>query len=154
MTAANPATLSPSSRELMTELQSVGLRLVDRSLVRFAEGGETGQGFFEILVGAQCEGIDAATLHEEELVEQHVADGADFALITVALAQQTGARIAAAIGEFREVDADHGQATEVGGKRCRIFVAVEPDADRRTLRNDFRLARQPYGEWYEQGAGG
>ena len=41
--------------------------------------------------GLGLDGVEAAALHEEELVAQHVADGADLALEAVAAAQQAAA---------------------------------------------------------------
>ena len=45
---------------------------------------------------------------------QHVADGAQFAGVAVALAQQAGGRVAAAVGELREIHADDGEGREFG----------------------------------------
>lgn len=52
--------------------------------------GSTGERGLDVLVGAHGVGVDAAASHEEQLVVQHVADGANFAAIAVTFAQQAG----------------------------------------------------------------
>src|SRR5690554_889293 len=56
-----------------------------------------------IAVGAHGVGVEAAAAHEEQLVAQHIANGADLAPVAVALAQQAGAGIVATVGEGGEV---------------------------------------------------
>ena len=57
------------------------------------------------------EAVEAAALHEEELVAQHVAGRLDFALVS-GLAQDTRGRKAASVAEFGEVDLDQPHPVE------------------------------------------
>jgi hypothetical protein len=61
----------------------------------------------------------------------------------IALAQQAGARVAAAVGELREIDGDDGEAVEVAGQRFGPLMAVEPDADWTAASDDLVAPRQP-----------
>ena len=76
-----------------------------------------------------------------ELVAQDVADRAQLAAIAVALAQQARGRIAAAVGELREVDGDHRQRADVAGERRRIVGRREPHADVAAREQRVALAR-------------
>ncbi len=78
--------------------------MIRRRLVRRRKLSESLQRIFGILVGAQLKRIDAAAVHEKELIAQHVADCTQLAAITVALAQQARDRVAAAIGELRKLE--------------------------------------------------
>ena len=94
-----------------------------------AEIGETAQGILEVAPFADGESIEAATSQVLQLVAQHVADGADFAAVGVAFAQQAGGGVAATVGELREIHRDDREVSEVTSQRFRTLVAVEPDAD-------------------------
>ncbi len=62
------------------------------ALIGHRELGEALDGVVDVLVGAHREGVEAAALHEVELVAQHVADGAELAVPVVTGAQQVGRR--------------------------------------------------------------
>ena len=75
-------------------------------------GGQHALGNGQVLVGAQHGHVKAAALHLHQLVDQHVAGGADLALEAQAAAQQEGLAEGAAIGEFREIQVDAVHAFE------------------------------------------
>ncbi len=87
-----------------------------------------------ILVRAQGEGVEAAALQVEQLVAQHVADGAQLAAVAVALAQQAGGGVAAAVGRTW----GSARRSTVKSSRSSAIVsgpssAREPDAERRAV---------------------
>jgi hypothetical protein len=71
---------------------------------------------------------------------QHVADGAEFALVVEALAQQGGGRIAAAVYEFREIDGDDNEVVEVAGNFLDAVVRLQEQADALVAGDDLGLA--------------
>ncbi len=58
--------------------------------------------------------VDADAQHQRNLIDQHVADRAQFVGIAEALAQQRGVAEGAAVVESRERDGNDLQAIEVG----------------------------------------
>ncbi len=63
------------------------------------------------------EGVDAAAAHEQPLVAQHVADGADLALVAKALAQQARVGVAASVPELGKLEFDKREVMDVCGNR-------------------------------------
>jgi hypothetical protein len=94
---------------------TAGIGLVGVALVALGEIVEGGQRLFGVLALAEHEGIEADAIEEEDLVAADVAEGAQFAVVAVALAQQAGGGVAAAVGELREMHGDHGEVVDVGG---------------------------------------
>src|SRR5690554_1665791 len=78
-----------------------------RGLVRLGEVVEAGDGGLELRPGvaalARLQRVEAAAGEVVELVAQHVTDRAQLAAVAVARAQQRGDRVAAPVGEFREM---------------------------------------------------
>ena len=54
-------------------------------------------------------------MHEHHLIAQHVTGGAQFALESVTLAQQTGVGIRPAVGEFEKIQNDYFEAVHIVG---------------------------------------
>ncbi len=99
------------------------------------------------------EGVEAAALHEEELVAQHLPDRAQLALVAVALAQQARIAIGAAVGEFGKFERDQREAGDVAGDRGGMLPGLELDADRRAARQKLVLLALPPLETDDDGAG-
>ena len=72
------------------------------------------QGGFWGYVGIQCQGIEANSQHEEQLVYQNVPDCAELAAVLVVIAQTPGDGITAAIRELGEVNGDEWPGCEFG----------------------------------------
>jgi D-alanyl-D-alanine dipeptidase len=91
---------------------------------------------------------------EENLVAADVAEGAQFAVVAVTLAQQAGGGIAAAVGEFREMHRDHGEVVDVGGNLGQVVLRRQPDAQRRAVfvfaMDQAGFLRLPDREWHQQ----
>src|SRR5450830_630681 len=83
-----------------------GQGLVDRSLVGFRKIRQAFEGIVDGAVGPHGIGVEAHPPHREQLIAQHVANGAQLARPAQAFTQIKRGGIAAAIGEFREVDGD------------------------------------------------
>ena len=64
--------------------------------------------------------VKTAARHVDQLVNQHVAGGADFAAELAALAQQARLAVGAAIGEFGKVQVDAGDAGQISRHRVGI----------------------------------
>jgi hypothetical protein len=73
--------------------------------------------------------VKTGALHLHQLVDQHVARGAQFARKAQAAAQQKGLAVGAAIGEFGELQIDAGHAAQV--ERARVGVVGQRDDGRR-----------------------
>ena len=56
------------------------------------------------------ERVEARAQHEEQLLEQHLADGAQLALEAVALAQQPRVGVGAAVAELRKLERDDARS--------------------------------------------
>ena len=67
--------------------------------------------------------VKAAALHLHELVNQHIAGGAQLACKAQTAAQQKGLAVGAAIGEGWELQVDAGDAVQV--ERARVHVVGE-----------------------------
>ena len=102
--------------------------------------------------GRHLEGVEAATVHEQELVAQHIADRAHLALETLALAQQPRIGIRAAIGEFRELQRDEREAAKIIGRQGRRLIAFEPQAQGAAAPDQRLALRPPAGESDNDGA--
>src|SRR5688572_8553628 len=68
------------------------LRLRRGGLVGVGEVAERAQHRLRVLALAQLEGVEAALFHRMQVVPRHFADGAKFALVAEALAQQAPER--------------------------------------------------------------
>src|SRR5712692_2377178 len=101
----------------------------DGSLVAVAESAEHGKRRLRVLVVAQRERVEPALLHEIQMIVEHVADRAQLALETVALAQKARNRIAAAVAELGEVHCDDRESPHLARDGFGTFVRVEPHAD-------------------------
>src|SRR6266853_1833323 len=89
---------------------------------------------FSVLVFAQCESVEAALLHEKQVIVQDIPDGAQLALEAIALAQKTRDRVATAVAELGEVHRDEREALHASGERFRPLVGIEPYAQRPRFR--------------------
>ena len=81
-----------------------------------------------VAAGREGEGVEAGPGEIEELVAQHLADGAQFARPAITAAQQRADRIAAPVGEFREIDGDEREPGEMVLEDRGVFGRTEPDA--------------------------
>jgi hypothetical protein len=90
------------------------------------------------------EGIEAAAQHERQLVEQHLAGGAQFARVAQPAAQGAGLAVGAAVGEFREMQHDQLQPAEMRnepvepvrvGERYRLCRRLHPLCERQRGRS-------------------
>src|SRR5690606_17876165 len=79
-------------------------------------------------VGAYGKGIKSAALHIKQLIAQYIANGTDFTLIAIALAQQSCAAEMAAIGKYRKIKRNKGKAVQLIYYVFNDLIAVEPDA--------------------------
>ncbi len=68
------------------------------------------------------EGVEAAALHQLNLVAEHFADGADFTGEAMTVAQQAREGKGASVAIFRKRESDHRKALDVLGDR------IEPRA--------------------------
>ncbi|MPN27697.1 hypothetical protein SDC9_175131 [bioreactor metagenome] len=76
---------------------------------------------------------------------QHIADGAQFARVAVALAQQGGGGVTAAIDELGEIDGDQRKAGDVGGDVLDLVIRLQQQAEAFAA-GEFALAGLPDGE--------
>src|SRR5215213_6967437 len=83
-------------------------RLVEHRIALHGLGKRVGVGILLYL-----EGVEAGARHEYELVTQHLAGGAQLAVIAVPLAQQARLAVGAAVTEAREYQRDGGKATKM-----------------------------------------
>src|SRR2546427_350220 len=94
-------------------LDEVGLGMDGITLVEAVEAVQLALGVGDVHAFAQHGHVEAAALHLHQLVDQHVAGGADFALEAQALAQQAGLAEGAAIGELGKVEVDALHAGQI-----------------------------------------
>ena len=80
------------------------------------------------------EGIEAAAQHERDFVDQHVADGPQFAAKPVPVAEEPGIGKRPSVGELGECERDQRTLGEFGEMRLRVGPGLEGDADRRRAR--------------------
>ena len=88
------------------------------------------------------EGVEAAADHRTRLLAQDVAHGADFAVVAIAVTQEAGGRIAAAVAVFGEGDGDEREMRQVVGDVLHRLAGLNEHADRATG-VDQRLADLP-----------
>ena len=81
----------------------------DRCLIVVAEIAEALKRIDEIAIRTHGKGIEAARVQVIKLVAQDVANGAQFACVSIFLAQQPRRGVAATIGEFRKIHGDQRQ---------------------------------------------
>jgi len=74
--------------------------------------------------------IEAASLHEQVLGAEHVADSSDLAPVTVAFPQPPGVGVRAAVLEHRERQRDDVKMLQIVGDVARRTVTLQPHADR------------------------
>src|SRR5204863_9644537 len=60
------------------------------------------------------ERIEARAQHEDKLVAQHLSASAQLAIIAVALAQQAGLRVGAAVAKTRKHQRDRSKPVKIG----------------------------------------
>src|SRR3954465_2364565 len=102
----------------------IGRRLIpDREL---AEGIQIAA---DLRLVGDLDGIDAAAIHEEILVAQHVSGRPELALVAETLPEDARLGIAAAVGEFRELEHDELEALQIVGDGNRRLIALELQAD-------------------------
>src|SRR3546814_4647623 len=75
------------------------------------------------------ETVEAAAPHEEEKVDQHIAFGAQLALVS-GLTQDARARKAAPVAKAREGDFNELQAVQIRDQPPRILARLEPNRGR------------------------
>ena len=73
------------------------IRQIDAGLIRLGEIVKCSECFLGAVSFAQQEAVEADAVEEEDLVTADIAEGAQFAVIAVALAQQARGRVAAAV---------------------------------------------------------
>src|SRR3981081_2819039 len=81
---------------------------------------------FRIAFLLDLEGVEAGAQHEHELVAQHVAGGAQFALEAMALPQQPRLAVGAAVAEGRKYQRNCREPPEIGHEIVDVAV-VRPD---------------------------
>ena len=103
-----------------------------------------------VLVGAYLEGIEADSVHVEQLVAQYIADGAQLAGVAIAIAQRVGDRIAAPVLEGREIHCDQLQMLDIVGQLGRVFMAVQPHTQFALVAGEGVALRQPDFQRHDQ----
>src|SRR3982750_3648080 len=78
----------------------------DARLVALAEIAEAGKRLLRILAVLEFESVEAAAFHVQEVIADHVSDGAQLPLVAVTLAQQARDRKAAPVAELGKVHLD------------------------------------------------
>src|SRR5215212_1202836 len=83
-------------------------RLVEHRVTLHGLGEGVGVGLL-----LHLEGVETGARHEYELVAQHLAGGAQLAVIAMPLAQQARLAVGAAVTEGREYQRDRSETTEM-----------------------------------------
>src|SRR5690606_8306229 len=89
------------------------------------------------------ERVEAATHHEVELLEQHLADRPKLLRIPEPLAQDPRVRIGASVAELRKLERDDVEMREVIRDRFRRLIAAELDPERLAARDQRVAMRLP-----------
>ena len=127
----------PSSRRVrqrcplpsMTQLQR-GRAAVTRGLIPDREIGQRRpEGSERIVAFVEIESVEAGSDHEMQLLHEHVADRAHFAVEAVALAQQSRIRIRATVAELRKFERNDGQMLEIPGNELGRLLAAQTNPD-------------------------
>jgi hypothetical protein len=103
---------------------------VGRRLIGEREAGQTARDGLRRHLVAGLEGIEAATMHEQQQIAHHLAGGADLATIAIALAQQARLGERAAVVELGEFEGDHRQALEIARDLLHRISGLQTEAER------------------------
>ena len=99
---------------------------VGSALIDFGPAREGGLHIFRVERRVGIEGVETAAAHIGELVHQHIAHRAQFAVVA-RLAQDSGGGIAAPVAESGEIDFDEVEAFEMRDQIARIVARLDAD---------------------------
>ena len=77
------------------------------------------------------EGIKSAAQHERDFVDQHIANGPEFAAKPAPIAQEPGVGKRASVGELGEFKRNQRAIGEIGEMRLGVRAGLNRDPDRR-----------------------
>ena len=92
-----------------------------------ADAGERSLPGLDVVGIGDLGGVEARAEQERREIRDQIADGPDLALEAVALAEQHGERMAAAVAEGREANGDHAVLRGSSGKGSGIGGRPEHD---------------------------
>jgi hypothetical protein len=90
----------------------MGFGLGGIALVKAGKVGQLTLCVGQVLVSAQHGGAETAALHLQQLVDQHITSGADFAGEVEPAAQQISLAESATVGEFGEIQLNAANAVQ------------------------------------------
>ena len=89
-----------------------------------AEVRECADRLCRVSVAAQRETVEAATAHQEQLVAQHIADRAKFAVVAQPLAQDSCIGVATPVAEDRKIDGNDGKFCQERFQILGLLIAL------------------------------
>src|SRR3546814_9699315 len=90
----------------------------------------------------RCEAVEPAAPHEQDLIDQNIALGAQFAGIA-SLTEDTRPGIAPAIAKPREGDFDQRDPIQIWDQPARIVARLQPNGRRVGLRSEEHTSELP-----------